>query len=137
MFQNNFVWGIGTGNYQNAVQEYLGISSGAHNELIRAAAEHGVLGIFAWCLFMVSSLFLVLSSSRGKVRALRMAFVMIFFLYLAVNGLKLILQPLLLLISLSYSPSYSITKSIAVECENKNAMHRDYPNTRQKGKSQA
>lgn len=102
IFQDNMLWGVGTGNYYNVVSqaEYFGTVSGAHNELIRAAAEHGILGLMSWSLFLISSIWLGLRA-KGKTRALRMAILAVFFAYLAVNGMKMLIQPLLLLVALS------------------------------------
>ncbi|MBK9054035.1 MAG: O-antigen ligase family protein [Chloroflexi bacterium] len=58
LFLDNPILGVGTANYHVAVAsgDYFGAFSGAHNELIRATAEHGVFGLVFWCLFAFASL---------------------------------------------------------------------------------
>lgn len=103
IFLDNPIFGVGTGNYYTVVSqaEYLGSVSGAHNEFIRAAAEHGILGFITWVGFALSAVWVAFRQSSGKVRSLRMTLVLFFFAYLFVNGLKLLIQPLLLFMALS------------------------------------
>lgn len=103
IFLENPVLGVGTGNYSNEVArpEYLGSRSGAHNEFIRAAAEHGILGMAFWTLSAISTIWVGIKVKSTKTRALRMTLLAVFFAYLAVNGVKLLIQPLSLLIALS------------------------------------
>lgn len=103
MFLDNPFWGVGTSNFYVVVAqtEYYGRESGAHNELIRAAAEHGIWGLSTWLLFFLSSTWLGFRQFKDKTRALRMALLLFFFAYLAVNGIKLLIQPIILLIALS------------------------------------
>ena len=50
------LFGVGTSNFREAMTETdFGRMTGAHNELIRAAAEHGTLGLLAWLMFIVSA----------------------------------------------------------------------------------
>ncbi len=59
LFKSNPIAGVGTGNFGYAIEKeglFRG-ESGAHNEFIRAAAEHGILGIiiywgFLFCFFL-------------------------------------------------------------------------------------
>lgn len=101
IFLDNPILGVGTSNYYDVVAraEYFGTATGAHNEIIRAAAEHGILGLFTWTCFAISTIW-VGFEAQGKTRALRMALLGMFFAYLAVNGLKLLIQPLILLMAL-------------------------------------
>jgi O-antigen ligase len=103
IFMDNFWLGVGTSNYYTVISQpqYFGSYSGAHNELIRAASEHGIWGIILWMGFAISATWRAFSQYKGKTRALRMTFVALFFAYLAVNGLKLFIQPLILLVALS------------------------------------
>jgi len=60
LFTENPVTGIGTGNFNSVVYEnklYFG-ESGAHDEFIRVAAEHGILGILAYWGFFIFLFFL-------------------------------------------------------------------------------
>lgn len=103
LFLDNPLFGIGTGNFHLYMESasYFGQTSGAHNELIRAAAEHGFLGIVFWSGFAISSLWLAYQSVAGKARAIRILFLAICFAYTFTSGLKLMTQPLLLLLAYS------------------------------------
>ena len=103
LFLNNPLLGVGTGNFHLYMEStaYFGQTSGAHNELIRAAAEHGILGIVFWSGFAISSLWLAYQSAAGKARAIRILFLAVCFAYTFTSGLKLMTQPLLLLLAYS------------------------------------
>jgi hypothetical protein len=105
IFLNNPILGVGTANYHMAVASggYFGAVSGAHNELIRSAAEHGVFGLIFWGLFATSSLITALRGQSGRFRALRLAFLFIAFASMFYNGLKLVIQPLLILMAFTLS----------------------------------
>lgn len=106
IFLDNPIFGVGTANYNVAVasDSYFGILSGAHNEFIRAAAEHGVFGLLFWGLFAISAVIYVLRAHTGRTRALRLALLFIAFASMFYNGLKLIIQPLLILMAFTFSP---------------------------------
>ena len=106
IFLDNPIFGVGTANYNVAVasDSYFGTLSGAHNELIRAAAEHGVFGLLFWGLFAISAVVYVLRAHTGRTRALRLALLFIAFASMFYNGLKLIIQPLLVLMAFTFSP---------------------------------
>ncbi len=117
LFLDNPILGVGTANYQAAVAtgDYFGAFSGAHNELTRAAAEHGVFGLVFWCLFAFASLVITLRGQSGRFRALRLALLFIAFISMFYNGLKLVIQPLLILmaftlISQSTTPEEAVAK---------------------------
>jgi len=103
LFLNNPLFGVGTGNFHLYMESaaYFGQTSGAHNELIRAAAEHGIPGVIFWSGFAISSLWLAYQSAAGKARALRLLFLAVCFAYTFTSGLKLMTQPLLLLLAYS------------------------------------
>jgi hypothetical protein len=104
IFATNLPFGVGTGNFYTTIssQEYFGIESGAHNELTRAAAEHGVLGLVCWLLFVLAA---VVHAARGGEnrweRAFRVVLVMVAMVTLGYNGLKLFFQPMIFLLALS------------------------------------
>lgn len=104
IFLDNPFTGVGTSNFYSEISsdKYFGRTSGSHNELIRAAAEHGIFGLVFWVLFFVSSVLVVMDKKKRGSRALRMTLLAVFFAYLAVNGVKLLIQPLLLLIALAF-----------------------------------
>lgn len=107
IFLDNPILGVGTANYHVAVanNNYFGAVSGAHNELVRAAAEHGVFGLVFWSLFALAALVVALKGHSGRFRALRMALLFIAFMSMFYNGLKLIIQPLLIFMALTLIPS--------------------------------
>lgn len=106
IFLDNPIFGVGTANYNVAVasDNYFGSLSGAHNELIRAAAEHGVFGLFFWGLFAISAVVYVLRAHTGRTRALRLALLLVAFVSMFYNGLKLVVQPLLIMMAFSFFP---------------------------------
>ena len=98
------VLGVGTSNFTEAITETeFARETGAHNELIRAAAEHGTLGLLTWLLF-IGSVFMVALRNGEAHRARRGLRVVIFIFATAsmfYNGLKLSVQPLLMLLALA------------------------------------
>jgi O-antigen ligase len=108
IFLENPLFGVGTGNFATEVAkpEYFGRYSGAHNEFIRASAEHGILGLFSWTFFVLSSIWIGLKNPHRAIRAIRMTLLVVFLAYTAVNGIKLLIQPLLLLAALSVDNSF-------------------------------
>lgn len=114
IFLDSPVLGVGTGNYHVAIatDEYFGSLSGAHNELIRAAAEHGVFGLSFWILFAISSVIVVLRSPKDQTKALRLTLLFIAFISFFYNGLKLIIQPLLIFMAFTLvSPEPATTET--------------------------
>jgi len=103
LFLENPFLGAGTSNFSYALVagDYYSGFTGSHNELIRAAAEHGIFGLVLWVLFALTSLWKGFKEKKHTTRAFRMTLLAIFFSYLFVNGLKLIIQPLLFFIALS------------------------------------
>jgi O-antigen ligase len=103
VFLNHSLFGVGTSNYHKVVSEseYFGRSSGAHNELIRAAAEHGVVGLGLWMAFVITTVRAVLQAKPGAERALCLIVVGIALVSTFYNGLKLAGQSLLFLLALA------------------------------------
>ncbi len=105
LFFSNPVAGIGTGNFSKEIVR-LGlydVESGAHNEFIRAIAEHGILGLVAYWGFYIS-LFIEIMNRKGAVRQYSLYFFTLFCLILVHNGMKLDLQPLILLLAIAIPP---------------------------------
>lgn len=104
IFFDHPLFGVGSGNFNEAItQTDYGRHTGAHNELVRAAAEHGVLGLLTWCLFAASSL---LAAFRGgdpqrARRALRLVIWIFALTSMFYNGLKLMIQPSLMFLALA------------------------------------
>lgn len=104
VFLDNMTFGVGTGNFYKAIEGVGGLgSTGAHNELIRAAAEHGIFGLASWVLFALSGLGYAAFGAGGHERdkrALRVTFFVFALLSMFYNGLKLLVQPILVFIAI-------------------------------------
>ncbi len=94
--------GVGTGNYNTTIvkDKLFYAESGVHNEFVRAAAEHGVVGIILYWGFFLS-LFLNIRSRGQPQQQFAMYFLVLFCLITVHNGLKISLQPLLLMLAIS------------------------------------
>jgi len=105
MFKENPLIGIGTANYyfEVAKSKYFGFKSGAHNEIIRALSEHGFIGGILWVLFFIVSIF-QLRKKPGFYKQISMVFFIVFLASTFHNGLKLALQPTILLIAVASRP---------------------------------
>jgi len=94
--------GVGTGNFNQEIkgENLYGVEAGAHNEFMRAAAEHGVLGIISYWGFFVFLFFEILG--RRKIQKEFAIYFLVFFCMICVhNGLKISLQPLLLMVAIA------------------------------------
>jgi len=102
--------GIGTGNFSKEIvaRHLYEVESGAHNEFIRAAAEHGIIGIITYWGFYFF-LFFEIVSRRGIFRQYSLYFFTLFCLILIHNGLKIVLQPTLLILAVA-TPAFAVTK---------------------------
>lgn len=104
VFGQNAIVGVGTGGYYAAVEPYFGVQSGAHNEVIRAAAEHGILGLVLWLAFFLGSVGFAAFEQRGATRALHLALLTMFLGSVFHNGLKLLMQPLIVALAFCAFP---------------------------------
>lgn len=97
IFRTDPFGGIGTGNFSKEIvtRHLYEVESGAHNDFIRAAAEHGILGIFTYWMFYIY-VFVELMMQKGVVRQYALYFFVLFCLILVHNGLKISLQHTLL-----------------------------------------
>ncbi len=119
LFWKNPIFGVGTGNYNIAImKEHLfSQNSGAHNEFVRAAAEHGIIGIFFyWTFFLM--LFLNINRRPQPQKQYAMYFLALFTLIIIHNGLKISIQPLILMLAIG-TPGLAYLK-------NKDVSIRDF-----------
>lgn len=115
LFFDNPITGVGTANFNTAIieNELYEVQSGAHNEFIRAAAEHGVLGICTFNLFF-GLLFLQILQRRKIQREYAIYFFIFFCLVTIHNGLKISLQPLVMLLVVATPSVISVKRKMHV-----------------------
>jgi O-antigen ligase len=92
IFWDNPLVGAGTGNFYEASQGRLAAYHGrvgSHNELIRALAEHGIVGASVWIAFVLSALAQCWRDFRGLARAATMSWLLMAVAFECHSGLKL------------------------------------------------
>ena len=102
LFLRNPVIGVGTSNYNTTIlkEKLFYQETGAHNEFVRAAAEHGIVGIILhWGFFIV--LFFNITNRGQPQRQYAMYFFVLFCLITVHNGLKISLQPIIMILAIS------------------------------------
>ncbi len=98
------IMGVGTSNFREAITETkFGRVTGAHNELVRAAAEHGTPGLIAWLVFITGSFLVALRDGEAlrARRGLRVVILVFATTSMFYNGLKLTIQPMLIMLAMS------------------------------------
>ena len=107
IFQKNPFVGVGTGNYNTVIvkENLYSVESGAHNEFIRAGAEHGIIGIILYWGFFLS-LFINISRRKEPQKQYAMYFLALLCLIIIHNGLKISIQPFLLMLAVC-TPSFT------------------------------
>jgi O-antigen ligase len=116
LFLRNPITGVGTGNYNTRIvkEKLFFVESGAHNEFVRAAAEHGVIGLVLYWGFF-GALFFSILRRRQPQQQYAMFFFVLFCLITVHNGLKISLQPFLLMLAIATtSVAYHKRRSIEV-----------------------
>jgi O-antigen ligase len=102
LFLEHPIIGVGTSNFNALIAEekLYNFTSGAHNEITRAMAEHGILGIlFFWGFFAVLTIEIL---KRSKLqRDFAIYFLLFFVLTIVHNGLKTGLQSFILLLAVA------------------------------------
>ncbi|QEC69098.1 O-antigen ligase family protein [Panacibacter ginsenosidivorans] len=116
LFLDEPLAGVGTGNYGSEIlnRNLYGVESGAHNEFVRAAAEHGILGIiFYWGFYAI----LIFEFMQRKKQQRDMAFylLLLFSLIIVHNGLKIAAQPYILTIAIATPTLIRRTKKKQIE----------------------
>lgn len=99
IFSEHLLFGVGTGNYNTTIvkEKLYPEESGAHNEYVRAAAEHGIIGIFFYWGFYIF-LFLEILKRKKPEKQYAMYFFVLFCLIIVHNGLKISIQPILIML---------------------------------------
>jgi len=115
IFLSDPVAGIGTGNFSKEIvkRQLFSVESGAHNEFVRAAAEHGILGIVTYRGFYVA-LFVEVMLRKGVARSFSLFFFVLFCLIIVHNGMKISVQPMLLLfvVAVPFIPKIADKKNV-------------------------
>ena len=65
MFMENPFLGVGVGKNKEYREELTGIEAASHNEITRMVAEHGMFGIFAFMILVITPLFRFLANRRN------------------------------------------------------------------------
>lgn len=102
LFLAHPVFGVGTSNYGTAIvkEKLFAQESTAHNEFARAMAEHGIFGIFTyWGFFVI--MFISIFVRKEPQRQFSTYFLILFCLIVVHNGLKISVQPLLLILAVA------------------------------------
>jgi O-antigen ligase len=99
IFLQHPYFGVGTGNYNTTIvkENLYPVESGAHNEYIRAAAEHGIVGVIFYLGFYIL-LFFEIQQRRQIQKQYAMYFLALFCLIIIHNGLKISIQPIILML---------------------------------------
>lgn len=112
VFMDEPIFGVGTANYGWAIKNknYFRVDSGAHNEFVRAAAEHGIIGIITyWGYFLY--LGIEIMRRREPNRQYSVFFLALFSLISIHNGLKISVQLILMLLVVG-NPSLMLRKKV-------------------------
>ncbi|MBS1731239.1 MAG: O-antigen ligase family protein [Bacteroidetes bacterium] len=114
LFLSHPLAGVGPGNFNTEItkDKLYDQESGAHNEFARAAAEDGILGVITyWGFFLF--LFLDIMKRKPIQREYAFYFAVFFCLVIVHNGLKISLQPLLILLAVA-TPTIRASKNLHV-----------------------
>jgi O-antigen ligase len=100
IFADDPILGVGTSNYAVEVKRRSLFSeeSGAHNEFVRSAAEHGIFGIITYWGFFIILISEILTR-RPLQKQYGIYFVVLFTLVIIHNGLKISVQPVILMLA--------------------------------------
>jgi hypothetical protein len=110
MFSEHPMIGIGTANYNKIIakKNLFEEEIGSHNEFIRSLAEHGLFGFFTYWLFYFT-LFTEILRRNSIQREYAIYFFVLYCMIIIHNGLKISLQPLLLIFVIA-TPSVTVRK---------------------------
>jgi len=116
LFEQDPLAGVGTGNYGQEISErdLFSGESGAHNEFVRAAAEHGILGIITyWGFYLL--IFVDVIKRKKKERDMAIYLLALYCLIIVHNGMKISIQPFLLLLVIATPSLIHIPKKNHVQ----------------------
>ena len=115
IFSEHPVIGIGTGNFNLYIKEknLFQVDSGVHNEFARAAAEHGIIGVIVYWSFFIA-LFITILKRQRPARDFALYFFTLFFLITIHNGLKISIQPLMLILAIAIAPINLKNKKVSL-----------------------
>jgi O-antigen ligase len=102
LFLDEPILGVGTSNFNQEIvkRKYFFQSSTAHNEFIRAMAEHGIFGLVLYWGFFIVLIKNILQRTGAK-KEFSFYFTLLFCLIVVHNGLKVSIQPLLLMMAVA------------------------------------
>jgi O-antigen ligase len=123
LFKEDPLAGIGPGNFNTTVTEknLYSTDSGVHNEFVRVAAEDGILGIITyWPFFIVAFIQII---KRTKIKREYGVYFLVFFCLIAVhNGLKISIQPFLVMLAVATPDILKIKRKVNVPIRNNAAL---------------
>ena len=110
LFLDDPILGVGTSNYPSQVVKrgYFFQISTAHNEFVRALAEHGIVGFFTYWVFFIV-LFKTIWGRHGPNKEFSVYFLVLFCLIIVHNGLKISIQHLLMMMAIA-NPNVIVVK---------------------------
>lgn len=110
LFKEKPLTGVGVGNFNEEIltNKLYNEESGVHNEFARVPAEDGILGLIFYWGFFASMLINIIGRKKIQ-REYAIYFFVFFCLIIVHNGLKISLQPYLLLLVIA-TPSFNKIK---------------------------
>ena len=110
LFLDEPILGVGTSNYPTQVVKrgYFFQISTAHNEFVRALAEHGIIGFFTYWMFFLL-MFKTIWGRHGPNKEFSVYFLVLFCLIIVHNGLKISIQHVLMMIAIA-NPNVIVVK---------------------------
>jgi len=113
LFLDEPLLGVGTSNYPSEVvkRNYFNQVSTAHNEFVRALAEHGIVGFFTYWMFFIILTKNILAR-QGPNKEYSLYFLTLFCLIIVHNGLKISIQHLLMMLAVANPNAVIIKKRI-------------------------
>lgn len=118
IFMDEPLAGVGTGNYGKEIadRDLFSVESGAHNEFVRAAAEHGIPGILFYWGFYITIVLEIVRRKKPQ-RDLGIYFLVLYCLIIVHNGFKTAIQPYLLTLVIATPTMVAVKKKEYVPAE--------------------